>query len=320
MADQEGMAPVQEGSRWRFARPTSEEVGQWFGTQPLAEGMSHADFIAGIVLIPASEKVKRQVPGQRAGTFATHDSYELTYTPYVRVDTRVSYFRKLAEAREMISVIEPAEVPQIAQGPYTNAHMPDGYWWYVVGEARYLCCTMRVALYRPEDYYGQEDTNAGRKTARPALFGVSTKQVSPSDANALAKAETGAIGRALGVAGILVIGTGIATAEDMQDLGAQPITAAPELPEAGAPAEGEEQLNERCLSLQQRLQGENPAGWAQFAAWWQERRTKEGWGTLTDAPIEVRRGVATRMEELLAQPQDSSPPAEVEAAPSEVGG
>lgn len=31
------------------------------------------------------------------------------------------------------------------------------------------------------------------------------------------KAETGAIGRALGVAGILVVGTGIATAEDMQE-------------------------------------------------------------------------------------------------------
>lgn len=319
MADEQQIEAVREGSRWRYGRPSSDEVGAWFATAPLDEGMTHADFIAGIVLIPATEKVKRQVPGRAPGTFSTQDSFELTYTPYVRVDTRVTYFRKLAAKRELVSVIEPAEVPQIASGPLANVHMPDGYWWYITSGAsdavRYLCCTMRVAHYRPDDWFGAEaDTNGGRaKKLQPVLFGVSTKQVSPTDPNALAKAETGAIGRALGVAGILVIGTGIATAEDMTELDAGPVQQGAALPAAEVEAvESEEQLNERCLGLQARLKEDYPDGWAKFAAWWQERRGREGWNTLNDAPIEVRRGVATRMEELLAEgaTQDSSSPAE----------
>jgi hypothetical protein len=308
--DPETFEPVQEGSRWRFARPTGDEVATWFGKQPLDDGMDAADFVSGIVLIPASENVKRQVPGRQAGTVATVESREMTFTPYVRVDTRVRYFRKLGDHRELVSVIEPAEVPQITSGAFSNAHLPDGYWWYVIGSGdaakRSLCCTMRVALYRPEDYFGEgEDTNAGpARRARPVLFGASTKQVDPFDQNALAKAETGAIGRALGVAGILVIGTGIATAEDMAEMEAAPIQTGPALPAGGAPTETSEQVSERCVALQQRLQQERPEKWTEFAAWWQERRSKEGWGTLTDAPLEVRRGMATRMQGLLDAPTE----------------
>lgn len=324
MADAAEQAPdaVREGSRWRFARPSGEEVAEWFKTQPLDAELAHEDFIAGVVLIPATEKVKRQVRA-RNGAWGTTDSYELTYTPYVRVDTRVRYFHALAQALDLIAVIEPVPVPQVGGGPLANVHMPEGYWWYVTGggndASRYLCCTMRAALYKPEDYFeAAEATNAGSaKKLQPVRFGVSTKQVKPVDDNALAKAETGAIGRALGVAGILVIGTGIATAEDMAEAtGQEGIAAVPALPEASTEApESEEALNARCLALQATLQADNPEGWAKFAAWWQERRTREGWGTLTDAPVEVRRGVATRMEELLAEaPTDSSPAGEVEQA------
>lgn len=306
MAEQGSIETVREGSRWRYSRPSGEEVATWFAGQPLDEGMRHEDFIAGIVVIPATEKVKRQVPGRQPGTLTTTESYEMTFTPYVRVDTRVAYFRKLGAMRDLVSVIEPAEVPQIASGPFSNAHMPDGYWWYVItgteGTERYLCCTMRVAHYRTQDWFAaEEDTNGGRaRKLQPVLFGVSTKQVKPEDSNALAKAETGAIGRALGVAGILVLGTGIATAEDMTELEAAPVQQGAVLPAAGvADVETEEQLNDRCLSLQKRLEEERPEAWAQFAAWWQERRTREGWETLSVAPVEVRRGVATRMEGLL---------------------
>lgn len=302
MSDEQAIVPVREGSRWRYARPTSDEVGAWFADVPLDDGMDPSKYVSGVVLIPALEKVKRQVPGRTEGTLGTVDVYELTHTPYVRVDTRIAYFRALAAKLELIAVIEAVPVPRITSGPLANEHMPNGYWWYSIGNKPYLCCTMLTALYRPDDYFGEsEETNGGRpRKIKPVRFGISTKQVNPSDENALAKAETGATGRALGVAGILVVGTGIATAEDMQERGPQPIEGgAVELPEAGAAPESDEALNERCLALQTRLQRERPEAWAQFAAWWQERRTAEHWGTLSDAPAEVRRGVAERLNGLL---------------------
>lgn len=317
--------PVQEGSRWRYKKPSGEEVGAWFATQPLDEGMSHADFVSGVVIIPASEKVKVQV--ERNNRAATEDAYEMTYTPYVRVDTRISYFRKLAAQRSQIAVIEPVTVPRMDRGEAYNLNLPEGFWWHIVktGEAasafvRYLCCTMRVALYREEDYFADPTVahSSGLKSHReikPLREGRATKQVvaKGDDMNALAKAETGAVGRSLGMAGILVIGTGLATAEDMAELRGGTEAAAPVLPEAAqGGAETPEEVNARLIELQGEMTSQAPDKWAEFSAWWTERQQQEGWRTLNDAPLEVRRGMVRRMEVLLAEGRqaDSSPAAE----------
>lgn len=322
MAQQIPDAPVQEGSRWRHRKPSGDEVAHWFGSVPLDEGMEHADYVSGIVVIPAGEKVKTP----KADGHGTEERYEQTFTPYVRVDTRVTYFRKLAELRDLIAVIEPVFVPQIKEGAFKNDNMPHGFWWHIAGETasavRSLCCTMRVALYDKETWTLAELPGApGDATKvrpiRPLREGVATKQVTGApDPNGLAKAETGAIGRALGVAGILVIGTGIATADDMAEVreAQQPVA----LPAAGAGEETEEQLNERLSTLEARLRPYADA-WREFAAWWSERSKASGWSKVNDAPIEARRGVATKIEGILAE-QPPEPPPRLDSIPAEETG
>lgn len=326
--------PVREGSRWRHHKPTADEVAAWFKAQPIDEGMEHEDYVGGVVIIPASEKVK----AARADGRGTEERYEQTFTPYVRVDTRVTYFRNLAELRGYIAVIEPVAVPRIEEGQHANKHMPDGFWWHVVAtdqaQVRYLCCTMRVALYDKEAWTSgaefvskaeQQTHSTELNLPRPLREGVATKQVAGgTDMNGLAKAETGAIGRALGVAGILVVGSGIATAEDMAELRDAPEATGAALPEAGAPEETSEALNARLLGLQERLKT-FPEAWTGFCAWWKERSQEGGWSSLNDAPIEVRRGMAGRMEQLIGigieeatrrslPAQDSSSSADAEEA------
>ncbi len=289
------MDSVREGSRWRHARPSAEEVAEWFKSVRLDDGMDHADYVSGVVLIPTNEKVKKQTDA------GMEEVWEMTWTPYVRVDTRIAYFRRLAELRGLIAVIGPVQVPRSDKPAFENLHMPDGFWFCVMGSGvaaqRFLCCTMRVALYDKRDYLGGD--------ALPLRLGEATKAVSGSpvdswgkpELNGLAKAETSAVGRALGMAGILVVGTGVASADDMAELG-QPQPAGPTLPEP----EGEtsEQLNEKLLSLQAELKPHEEQ-WRSFAAWWQERQTAAGWKSLNDAPLEVRRGMATKMEGLIQE-------------------
>lgn len=307
------METVKEGSRWRYARPSAEEVAEWFATQPIDEGMNHEDYVGGVVLIPANEKVKHP----KEDGDGTEEIWEQTFTPYVRVDTRDSYFRKLAEIRDLIAVIEPVVVPQIKEGWAKNDHMAPGFWWLAMGAGnnmeRFLCATWKVALYDKVAYFAS-DEELGRRGMRrvPIREGVATKAVYGSpDIDAPARAETGAIGRALGVAGILVVGSGIATAEDMAEVGA-PKPVGPTLPDA-APGDDPEALNERLLLLQEQLKP-YAEQWRAFAAWWKERQEGAGWKSLNDAPIEVRRGMATKMQGLIAEaeqapapPPDSSP-------------
>src|SRR5204863_2609716 len=138
----------------------------------------------------------------------------------------------------------------------------------------------------------------------PLLQGTGTKQTPLAkqwaDDNALMKAETGAVGRALGMAGILVVGTGVATAEDMQEAAAGPSGAAaassagatlpgeaPAPQEAGAavPAQVEEpkpeegrtftddgELRAYARELTTAFQDEHPEQWQVFKSWWTEDR------------------------------------------------
>jgi hypothetical protein len=313
--------PQKEGARWRFHRPSSEAVAEWFGTQPLDEGMEHEHYVGGVVLIPQNEKVKYTKPD--GGLF---DRYEQVFTPYVQIGTRVAYARRLAEYRGLIYKVEAVQVPRSTspQSLYFNANMPDGLWWHVVmseggNPVRYLCATMAVRFYEPTSYAAK----LAGKEASPVLEGIGTKQVGGGpDSNGLMKAQTGAIGRALGVAGILAVGTGIATAEDMQEYQGPPMTAPSpdaaqlpsptELPEGAPPTpqsdeERLSQLRARALELQARIQENAPDTWRTFVAWWQERKTEAGWDTLDDVPYEALKGIVARMERDLAASTSAAP-------------
>ena len=303
--------PQQEGSRWRWHKPSSEAVAHWFTSVPLDEGMRHEDYVGGVVIIPQTEKVKHQLQD------GMHERYEQVFTPYVQIGTRVGYSRRLAEHRGLRLRIAPEVVPRTLNpgSPYFNGNFPDGLWWHVIvgdiGATRYLCATYSVQMFEPQEYARR----LRGELAMPVLEGSGTKQVAGgADPNGLMRAQTGAIGRALGVAGILVIGTGIATAEDMQEYIAAP-TATPdqallppsEIAPGAPPAEAEDsdealtQLRARAVALQARMQEETPLAERAFMAWWQERRIHEGWESLGDVPLEALRGVVTRMETLHAE-------------------
>lgn len=327
MADavQQTRAAAKEGSRWRHARPSEEEVKDWFGAQPLDEGMKHEDFLSGIVLIPASEKVKTP----RADGKGIEERYENTFTPYVRVDMRVLYFTRLAELRELVRVIEPAQVSRIEdpQSAYFNANMSAGLWWHLTrssdgNTARFLASTWQVSLYDRRAWMARESDDAPRPPA--ILQGIGTKQTSGgADANAIMKAETGAIGRALGAAGILVVGTGVATAEDMQEsiegsgpLGIAPETAlAPAQTAAADPAAQLQQLRGHATGLEAEMR-QYESTWADFTAWWQQRSTAEGWKEIADVPADALRGIIGKMERAIDKakraPQVEAPPPQVE--------
>jgi len=275
--------------------------------------MLHEHYVGGAVLIPQTEKVKYTTPrGQQ-------ERYENVWTPYIQVGTRIAYFRRLAEVRGLIPVIEAAEVPRSSNpaSGYFNGHMPAGYWYLIVptsGEAvRYLCCTMKVALYEPVAY--AERLKGGQPL--PVISGESTKQVAGGpDLNGLAKAQTGAIGRALGVAGILTLGTGVATAEDMLEIAGPmgtspvgpdaavlppPVEAAAGEPVAIDPAVAREEMMARALGLQAQMQEEAPGRWSEFVAWWGEQRALRGWAKLGDVPTDALKGIVIRMERALAE-------------------
>lgn len=307
MAEQQVQLPpipdeaVQEGGRWRFHKPTSEQVANWFRTQPLDEGMEHDHYVGGVVLIPNTEKAKYQTDR------GTVDRHEMVWTAYVQIGTRIGYFRRLAELRELIPVIRPAAVPRssIAGSPYFNANMPEGFWFHTAttdqGEiVRYLCCTMIAEMLTPESYM---DRLKGRDVM-PVLRAEGTKQGSAgADPNALMKLQTSAIGRALGAAGILVIGTGVATADDMAEPTAYGApTPEPQLPGSTQVAKPEPDihaLRERLTVVSKQLRETNPQAHAQVSAWYQERANVSGWESINDAPVEALQGIITRFEEAL---------------------
>lgn len=309
--------PVQEGGRWRFHRPSGDQVANWFKTQPIDDGMHHEDYVGGVVLIEQSQKTRYTSP-----TGATSERSELVFVPYVQIGTRVGYFHRLAKLEGLVPVIEPVQVPKggAPGNPYFNMAMPDGLWWHVVGteqgNVRYLCSTWRVALYEPTTFAAK----MRGEMPLPVRAGQGTKQVTGgTDMNAIAKAETGAVGRALGVAGILVIGTGIATAEDMLELpGYGAAVASPDqaqLPTADTPSEivqgpppqnldpsaELDSLRSRAMALSTQMQEQSPEKWREFSAWYQERARTAGWGAIGDVPFEDMKAVVSRLERDLAE-------------------
>lgn len=348
MADQqirEAPQPIREGSRWRHAAPTAEMVTSWFEEQPLHQGMEHQRerYIGGIVVIGATEKVKLTKWKQNGDPYVI-EVEEAVFTPYVKVDTRIAYFRDYVRVLnggqpvgDYVGVIEPVEVPRITDtgSGYYNAHLKTGLSFHAVRHqqgdqiSKYLISTWRVAIYERQSYAERLKGNV----AIPVLQGEGSKQVPVQkrfpDDSAVMKAETGAIGRALGVAGILVVGTGVASAEDIQEAlsatpqtgGAPDVPVAAELPpaspvratadatagEAPVPAEqvGEQDenvaLRAQAIQLRHQLQALSAQGWNNYVAWYNER----GFAPLSELEGSALKGAVRKLERDVA---DALPP------------
>jgi hypothetical protein len=280
-------------------------VAEWFSTQPLDDGMRHEHYVGGVVLIPQSEKVRYTSPDGRQV-----ERYENVWTPYVQIGTRIGYARRLAEHRGLIYHPEAVEVPRTndRNSSYFNANLPAGLWWHIAesseGNAvKFLCATAHVGLYEPTSFAAK----LRGEPVMPVIGGEGTKQVGGrADQNMIARAQTGAIGRALGVAGILTIGTGVATAEDMQEFAGYASTAvAPQVPAVVAgngvdPGATIEDLQLRAATLVATMREQEPEKYREFNAWFAARGDREGWHALPEVPFESLKSIIVRLERDLA--------------------
>lgn len=308
-----------EGSRWINERPAAEEVASWFKDNvALHDNMEHEDYVSGITLISSTDKNKQVIGFRENGSAIIEERPFLVYTPYPRVDIRIKYFHDLMALHEdeWYGVIEPV-LTETPQGVY----LPDGFFSYSVpqGEKKvnFVCCRMKVTVYERKSFEVKEVVN--RRTGETSLVTVGNKVLDAppatkmiqaarnyADEFALMKAETGAIGRALGMAGMLVVpGAGVATAEDMGEVNAPPPQADAEDIGAGgeepAPSEGkqptDEELRDQAASLVKQLKDEYPGKWAEFQAWSKER----GIGKLADTVSPALRGVVRQLERKLSE-------------------
>lgn len=281
-------ASTREGSRWINTKPSSEELAAWFKDVKLHEGLDHADYIGGITVI--DNKENRGKPNER-----------IVYTPYPQVDIRIRYFHDLMTARDWIGVIEPVRAPRVKGEHLTNEHLPD--WFFkspVVGIngkiTSFIGCAMRVRIF-------EKNSQGGRgpeiSTAPPGTKVVPMLGPYGPDQHAMARAETGAVGRALGMAGMLVLpGSGIATAEDIHEaLNTQPTVATPSLPSSeAATREMGLDLKDIAAALRQQLE-EQPAKADELDAWAREKNID-----LNNVADDQLRIVVRQMERKLKEP------------------
>jgi hypothetical protein len=336
------MEAVRAGSRWLYAEPTEDQVKEWFEKQPLHHDMAHGPYLGGIVIIPQTETAKVTMLNANDQMFVREEE-RTTYTPYVKVDTRVAYFWDLVDAlnteemdQKYIGIIRPVPVPRVEDpsSAFYNGHLPDGYSVHAIRNRndtinRYLVATWECLICERQSWKEQRDG----APLNCVLRGRGVKQVPTNYRNgwaddaALMKAETGAIGRALGVAGILVVGTGVATAEDIQEAvsggGGETPATEPKLPPVvdreGAPvaAEGaqeplaadtvaeetpeqeeaarertDEELRAYASELRDKLQAASPEAWQAYVEWWQGR----DFGKLEDLAGPALKGAVVKLE------------------------
>lgn len=266
----------QEGNSWVGDRPAPDEFASWFGRNvPIDEALNADHYIGGLVLITGKETRPEL---NRDG--AIQQVERLVHKPYAKVETRVQYFYDLCSAHGWLAVIEPVPQRRVnAQGMF-NEHLPEGFFRHQVrtdaGQfVEYIGCQMRAGIYEP-------DARSGGRGRPVRISPPMTKTLPPlvrryeavaPDEYLLLKCETGAIGRALGAAGILNIpGSGIATAEDMLEMqsGDRAAGVEPELlPSSGPQSEPQSKpdVAGRIAELAARLESEQPDKADAFAEW-----------------------------------------------------
>lgn len=324
MADQGRVG--QEGSRWYNEPPSGKDLAKWFkDAVPLHDGMKHEDYVAGITLIPGTEKAK-EVVGWQDGQPVIAKRENLVFTPYPKVETRVKYFHDLMATKkdEWIGFIDPITPPG------ADNRLPPGFFLYFIATTegkgtRYVCCTMKVTVFEREGFEEklvakdtrrgiQEVIRVGKKVidAPPATKMIATttsgwgerqgERAIVADDFALMKAETGAVGRALGMAGMLVIpGAGVATAEDMAEVDrapSDPVPAEEKEAQVALPTDRPEPSGDELKALRSEvaaaisdLKNEYPDAFKLFQGWAADR----GIGRLdaVEDPVKLR-GLASK--------------------------
>lgn len=265
---------AREGSRWIGEPPSADEFADWFRKSVrIHDGLDAENYVGGITLIPAKEK--RQVEERRGQQVVFVDQYRMTYTPYAKVETRIAYFWDLCAVRGWVGEIAPL-IPPNAMTQIQEATIGEPFYLMPslredgrIGYQR--ACTMRVRAYDPD---------RGGRHGGVVMMPPGGTKVGPfsSDMNSALRVETGAVGRALGMAGILVIpGSGVATAEDMQELAGQTDRldeAEPSLPPPpnGDPAAAGDDLQAQAAALRLRIESDFPGLADELELWAQERK------------------------------------------------
>lgn len=280
----ESVESVQEGCRWLHNPPSGAQFADWFGSNvKIHDSLEHGDYVNGITLIPNTEKLKVTV--ERNGEHAIEEVERLSFSPYPQVETRIRYFWDWCAAQDLLGEIDILTVHR------QHSQLPRGVFQSVVKsqdgrkEFIWLGAKCQVRAYERDVRFprGRLVLDPPPATKTVPLF----NRFGP-DVNAAMKAETGAIGRALGFAGMLVIpGAGISTAEDMQELtsGSPPAAGGDIAPEAALPEPRttepleeptEDQgkvLRDLVNELAAELQKDHPDVWSDIQAWAKERGT-----------------------------------------------
>lgn len=306
----------QEGSRWINERPSAEAIATWFrDSVSVPEGLDVANYVSGVTLIQSTEDAKEVIGFKDDGTPTWREISHIVYVPYVKVETRVQFFHDLmAQHREdWLGVIEPVSVPN------PSPDLPPGFFKFTSADTPFICCTMKVTVFERSTVKWVETRNVQTgemervrvgKTiidAPPATKMVPSKR-KYADSSSIMKAETGAVGRALGMAGMLIVpGSGVATAEDVreaQDIEQMPSAAREEapLPEGQrslAIAEpSHEELVTRAVSLIQQLKDTSEDAHAIFLAWVKEKGYE---GKVSEMPDPAIKGLIKKAEKDLEE-------------------
>lgn len=288
------LQPHRSGSRWIVARPEPEDVAQWFNDSVRVHaGLDPENYVGGITLITQKEKLDVQSDG------VIREVSRLVHIPYAKVETRVAYWNDYLDLvkDEAVGVVEPVLGKELDEPGLRNDYLPPGFFRHPVALAdgkftNYIGCSMRVVLFDKATVDFRVVTVPGQGKVEKVVgkplrtFGTGTKAVPllgryGADDNAIMKAETGAMGRALGMAGMLIIpGSGVATAEDMLELRDRGEAQEPAPPES-APTDAvaqeasgqttEEQMRTRIAEGVAKLQSENADGYGELEAWAQEK-------------------------------------------------
>lgn len=281
---------VREGCRWIYNPPAGEDFAEWFRENvTFHEGLDPGDYVNGIALIPNKETVQR-TGIDSAGNRVIVSEERLVFTPYPQVETRVRYFWDWCRENKYLGVIEPVlpkEQSKTLPFGVHSIHLPASPSTNVV----FMCASYQVRVFERDVRTG----GRGRLIMEPPLgsklvpmLGTRGYDKGKPDVNAIMRAQTGAIGRGLGFAGMLIVpGTGVSSAEDMLDLAspgaieqaagtlpAAPVELAPLTDEANAqgPRTSAEvgSLEETVKALLAEL-AEYPEWFEQFQGWANER-------------------------------------------------
>lgn len=332
-ASVDGRRTGQEGSRWINQRPPGEEVANWFEENVTLhdESLDHGHYVQGITLIVQTVKENEVIGFSDKGVPTIDERTNLHYVPYAKVETRVKYFWDVVAALDAVGFIEPVAPPKPA------GNLPEGFYAMAVTTtdgkiAQHICATMRATVYERGtiDYEQIVNRRTGEittvRTGKVLMQGAPASKQVPvlgrfgSDANALMKAETGAVGRALGMLGMLVVpGSGVATAEDMleaqgqEGVQAQAAPAEVKTGEEAVLSDDDDALRAKITTLVGTLGEIDKARLDAFRAFVKDR----GISGIKDATSPQLRGLVARLEKDIVEAQQEQREEAREEEPAE---